>query len=804
MATKATRVPTQEDKEMMSEMMKTLSTIVPDRKCVELRIQNKKGNWMSGFYDAEHMEQLAVDALIVDQTYNPTGSYVTLNSINPDLLARRKNRFETFVKSGTLTDDDSIVNWDYLPIDIDPVRPAGISSTKEELALCEAKADEVVAYLTSIGFPLPMRACSGNGIHLLYRINLPRSTENDIVVKTILTYLDKTFSKEKVVGVDTANNNPSRIFKLYGTWARKGDNTEERPHRKSKITFVPDPFLVVEDSVLLGLFRAHPLPASSGKKKGSKLKNPKDVTSRHPELLKVVGKEVNANVPDESIQTRCRELNAKFNEPKPLDVLTKEVADLIKFCKDRQAEIDKKPPYVVAVFDPETGELSHYVLDYVKYSDFLHSTFHVYNFQGSLYIYDSKQGVYKTHLNQIETHIRNTCKEHDVIGKLSSHEKELLVHLTSMGNVDDYPFIGTFGTIHVRNGSLNLSTGVVADATSDNLYDYRIETAYKTFPEGTPELDAFLKIYGTTEPVDVLAKCIWQRAFHDSLKELTIFFGPKDCGKTTLAELVQATIDGDLNKKKGTSRTLLHELLARFGYATLEGKLLNFGDDLPDQFIRNAGRINELVGSVVRHVEKKGVDGYDCTVTAYYLFTANNLPPLDDDDSVIWAKIHLVEFPKAICVKTVPRETLFTETLKQQMLFRAVEKALSWRDIPYENSQDSEDVRKKWQESSSDVDEFIGTYAEFDVSCSATLDQVKAHYHNWCARFGKTSHVKYLQRKIQGFVRRQTTGNVYWLRLKPFEVPTKQGGLPAGTPAQAGLPAGNPMQDPVDLSALCK
>jgi hypothetical protein len=29
--------------------------------------------------------------------------------------------------------------------------------------------------------------------------------------------------------------NPARIWKLYGTWARKGDDTKSRPHRLSRI-----------------------------------------------------------------------------------------------------------------------------------------------------------------------------------------------------------------------------------------------------------------------------------------------------------------------------------------------------------------------------------------------------------------------------------------------------------------------------------------------------------------------------------------------------------------------------------------
>jgi len=47
------------------------------------------------------------------------------------------------------------------------------------------------------------------------------------------------YSDERVC-VDTTTANAARIWKLYGTTARKGDSTEERPHRVSKLLKVPD------------------------------------------------------------------------------------------------------------------------------------------------------------------------------------------------------------------------------------------------------------------------------------------------------------------------------------------------------------------------------------------------------------------------------------------------------------------------------------------------------------------------------------------------------------------------------------
>ena len=53
-------------------------------------------------------------------------------------------------------------------------------------------------------------------------------------MKFCLATLDALFSDDRVT-VDTANFNAARIWKLYGTVSRKGDDTPDRPHRRSRI-----------------------------------------------------------------------------------------------------------------------------------------------------------------------------------------------------------------------------------------------------------------------------------------------------------------------------------------------------------------------------------------------------------------------------------------------------------------------------------------------------------------------------------------------------------------------------------------
>ena len=192
----------------------------------------------SGYFSDPAALVRAVEPLDADNSIH--GIYVTLNEVNPALLSRRANRIKMRLgKKDSTTSDVDILRRRWLPIDIDPLRPSGVSSTDEEHELALAKAEEVARWIVGLGFPDPVRADSGNGAHLLYRIDLPNDEAATALVKSCLTTLDTLFSDDRV-NVDTANFNAARIWKLYGTVSRKGDSTPERPHRRSRILSAPE------------------------------------------------------------------------------------------------------------------------------------------------------------------------------------------------------------------------------------------------------------------------------------------------------------------------------------------------------------------------------------------------------------------------------------------------------------------------------------------------------------------------------------------------------------------------------------
>ncbi len=173
--------------------------------------------------------------------------YVTLNPVNPSLLARAVNRMVD--RAETTTSDGDIVSRRFLFLDIDAVRATGISSTDDELEEVRAVAERIAEFLTAQGWPEPIIAMSGNGLYLLYRIDLPNDEAARGLVAGVLAALGARFNTLGAK-VDPTVSNASRIIGVVGTKKMKGDATAERPHRRSYLVCAPDQLGLVSHAQL--------------------------------------------------------------------------------------------------------------------------------------------------------------------------------------------------------------------------------------------------------------------------------------------------------------------------------------------------------------------------------------------------------------------------------------------------------------------------------------------------------------------------------------------------------------------------
>jgi len=220
------------------EILRTWNIFRQPGEVLELRIPKAgKFKTISGYFDDPTKLADAVIGLVDEKA---AGIYFTVNPVSPDLLARASNHY---VKNAEITTSDAdIIALHWLPVDLDAKRPTGISSTNAEHEAAIVKARDIRQRLIEeLEWPAGafVLADSGNGAHLNVRIDLKNNREDTALVGKCLGALDFLFSDE-TIQIDTTSRNPARIWKLYGTLARKGDSTADRPHRLAKLLEVPE------------------------------------------------------------------------------------------------------------------------------------------------------------------------------------------------------------------------------------------------------------------------------------------------------------------------------------------------------------------------------------------------------------------------------------------------------------------------------------------------------------------------------------------------------------------------------------
>lgn len=106
--------------------------------------------------------------------------------------------------------DTDISNRRWLFIDIDPEHKIGENATKTQTVEVYNIASDVIRYLEKFNFSKYIIACSGNGYHIFYRIDLENTDENNIIYTNFIKALKSKFPR-----IDSSVSNTGRIVRLY-------------------------------------------------------------------------------------------------------------------------------------------------------------------------------------------------------------------------------------------------------------------------------------------------------------------------------------------------------------------------------------------------------------------------------------------------------------------------------------------------------------------------------------------------------------------------------------------------------------
>lgn len=206
----------------------------------EGRAFGKKPTVAGWFKDQEKAARLAIQL-------QAEGIYVTLNPCVPAMLSKANERLKV-CGEGDRTSDTAIAGYRNLLIDIDPQletgrRPPGVSSSEIEHDRALGLERKIKTDLAQEGWLEPLYCDSGNGAHLDYPLELENNEDNKLLLKSVLAGLAAHYAEDLTAAhceLDQKVFNPARLTKLYGTWARKGDDTPDRPHRLSQVISIPD------------------------------------------------------------------------------------------------------------------------------------------------------------------------------------------------------------------------------------------------------------------------------------------------------------------------------------------------------------------------------------------------------------------------------------------------------------------------------------------------------------------------------------------------------------------------------------
>ena len=212
----------------------TITTLKPDGQFFEVRIVYNNKKTLSGYFNDADTLLMALERDVMD--FSDCNFYITLQRLNPKCANR--SQYEKFLRADATTSDTDVEGYDWLMVDLDPKRPTKTSSTDEDIQNAWDVTSKIYRFMQNVGFNDPIIAFSGNGYHLLYKIQLGNREENKRLIEKCLKTLNMLFSDENV-DVDMKNFNPSRVCKLYGTKAQKGLDTETAPHRMSCIIQTP-------------------------------------------------------------------------------------------------------------------------------------------------------------------------------------------------------------------------------------------------------------------------------------------------------------------------------------------------------------------------------------------------------------------------------------------------------------------------------------------------------------------------------------------------------------------------------------
>lgn len=370
-------------------------------------------------------------------------------------------------------------------------------------------------------------------------------------------------------------------------------------------------------------------------------------------------------------------------------------------------------------------------LQYEKLARFLLENENIIKINDILHIY--KNGVYESDDLYIERimlkYIKNSTK---------TLRSEVIRYLELLGKNCD---LESPKLVLLNNGVYDLETGILSSFSPKLIIKNKLPIDYN--PSATNDLvDKTLDKISCNDPnlklliEEMIGYTLLRR---NEMGKCFILTGNGSNGKSTILAMINKLL-GDRN----ISSVSLEELNHRFKTYQLEGKLANIGDDISNKYIDDNSTFKKLVTGEKVNVERKGMDPFDLKNYSKLIFSANELPQINDLSNGLKRRLIFIPFNAHFSKKDpdfdpfIKDKLLKNDALEYLLLLalKGLNRILYNQEFTTSNA--STKVWKDYEALNNPVITFI---EEHKIENEIT-ENVYRKYTYWCQENGLKAHSK--------------------------------------------------------------
>ncbi len=362
-----------------------------------------------------------------------------------------------------------------------------------------------------------------------------------------------------------------------------------------------------------------------------------------------------------------------------------------------------------------------------KFGDFLINEHHICKITNILHIY--KDGVYSDKQEDIEEAM---IKHIPALKRMQ--RQETLAYLQLKAKHKNF---ASTKYVVVKNGVFNLETWQLEDFTPEIITRNKIPVAY--IP------DAYYKV--TDKTLNKIA--VNDKTIRSILEEILgyilfrrnefaatfILTGNGSNGKSSYLKIIRQLVG-----EENASSLDLNELDQRFKTAELFGKLANIGDDIGKGYIKESSVFKKLSTGETLNVERKGKDPFDFTNYAKLIFSANEMPRINDFTDGLGRRLQIVPFKAKFTPEDEDYDPFITDKLlsdeSMQYILLLALKSLKrlLEEKKFTKSKAVEEELVKYQEENNPIISFVNN-ENIELERSVVGD-VYLQYKVYCAENG--------------------------------------------------------------------